>query len=304
MKNYNWSKYTTEQIKELFIKDKLFTAKQLQSYDDREDLVALFYEKYQNEEDTDDEDEAFMEEPTVITESNIEENTNNPQEPTYDSPEWNNFVLSQLEPEEVDEQGNPYLFGLRRLVSHLLGDIIFSGPIEVKAIAPGDQRDPGWSVVTYKIDIRWKKDEHQLVLNNKDMLDVRTFISNADASIRNLKAPFDKYPSAMAESRAEGRALRKALSVRVVAHEELDSVVVNKEDKIGKTQITLINAKCQQFKIDVPKFVKYVLSKDVTVDDMKEKLTVDDGAALIRKFKEFQSQPNTIPAEVKNESIS
>ena len=46
-------------------------------------------------------------------------------------------------------------------------------------------------------------------------------VGTADCSEKNTTSPFSNYPTAVAESRAEARALRKALGIRLLSSEEV-----------------------------------------------------------------------------------
>lgn len=48
-----------------------------------------------------------------------------------------------------------------------------------------------------------------------------TFVGTADCNVKNTAGKFRNYPTAVAESRAEARCLRKALGIRMLSSEEI-----------------------------------------------------------------------------------
>lgn len=129
-------------------------------------------------------------------------------QPDFGSEEWSDFVLSQLtEDEYVDEDGQimPCCHGLRRLAEVLLGTI--SGG--VKNIIYPDPDDPRRVVVVY-----------ELLVENFDGK-TRVFTEVADTSLDNTDAFFLDFAVATASTRAEARALKKALLIKGVTADEV-----------------------------------------------------------------------------------
>ena len=125
-----------------------------------------------------------------------------------------------------------------------------------------DNNGPGRATVVYKVVIDW---------GNTGFL--RTFSEVADVWHGNTDDLFCAHPVATASTRAEGRALRKALKIRVIAAEELakkDIVGIVKEavsassptdgeynldDRISPQQVTFIDKKCGQLDINLASFI-------------------------------------------------
>jgi hypothetical protein len=133
----------------------------------------------------------------------------------YGTPEWQAFIMGELRPDELLD-GCPRCNGLRRVAQLYLGDIVKTGAKEV-FITPG----PIDRVVTinYEIVFDWKLSRYvgytDAYQGNSEL---RTFGGVADCSADN--SIYGKHPSATAETKAESRALRKALSLNVVTAEE------------------------------------------------------------------------------------
>ena len=122
--------------------------------------------------------------------------------PSMLSAEWNGYVMSMFFDNELIE-GNPICAGLRRVAELVLGPIIQSGPTQV--IAATDADGPGRATVVFEI----------IFASGYTVSEV------ADVWHGNTDDLFCAHPVATASTRAEGRALRKALKLRCLAAEEL-----------------------------------------------------------------------------------
>ena len=134
-------------------------------------------------------------------------------EPEFGSEGWSDYVLSLLNESEYVTEGDqimPCCHGLRRVATVLLGDV--SGG--VKNVIYPDGNDPRRVVVIYELFIE--------DLNGR----VKTYTEMADANIDNTDAFFLSFAAATASTRAEARALKKALLVKNVTADE-----VNRSDR-------------------------------------------------------------------------
>ena len=217
--------------------------------------------------------EEVFEEESVLTEIPEDELLSQKPEdetPIYGSAEWSDYVMSHFERNELVE-GNPICAGLRRVAELLLGDVIESGPEQV--FPATDALGPGRATVLYKVAFNW--------MNSGE---VRIWKDVADVWHGNTDDLFCAHPVATASTRAEGRALRKALKVRCLAAEELakkdiveivqQSVTVTDDSRISLQQIQFIDTKCSQLDIDILKFINigentYNSINDVTKDCAK-----------------------------------
>lgn len=117
--------------------------------------------------------------------------------------EWDNYVMSLFDSSELVD-GHPNVAGLRRVARLVLGEIYDSRPTAV--FVTGENR----ATVVYEVKIR-KEDGKEIVFGDV-----------ADSSEYNADVPFCLHPSAMASTRAEARALRKALCLKKASSEELN----------------------------------------------------------------------------------
>ena len=145
--------------------------------------------------------------------------------PDVNSRDWNEYVLSHFGPDELAD-GNPTVDGLRRVSGLLLGPII-SGVAKVIQ-SPNPQND-NRCVVEYTCTI----------MCGESLL---TQTSVADCYPGNCDHRFAVYSSAIAETRAEGRSLRKLLKLRkVIAAEEAGLVPLEETGVNGKITPTQMN---------------------------------------------------------------
>ena len=214
--------------------------------------------------------------------------------PTIGSDEWHDYVMSHFKTNELID-GNPTCAGLRRVAEILLGEIMFSGPTQI--FPATDANGPGRATVVFTVEFNWM---------NSGMS--KSFAEVADVWHGNTDDLFCAHPVATASTRAEGRALRKALKVRVLAAEELakkDIVNVvqqslstsgeyDPDDRISPQQITFIDNKCRQLDINVVEFINIGSENYRSVNDVKR----DNGKKMIRVLNEYQNGTKDIPENV------
>jgi hypothetical protein len=213
--------------------------------------------------------------------------------PKYGSKEWHEYIMSKFEPEELFD-GNPTCAGLRRVVEEELGSIISSGPSEV--FPSMDTNGPGRATVIYEIIIDWQNTGSY-----------RTYKEVADVWHGNTDDLFCAHPVATASTRAEGRALRKALKVRCLAAEELAkkdiaAIVrqtvkiegttngeITDKDKITTAQINFIDNKSKQLNLNVLSLINQYGVKNVN------DLTKKNASEILQKLTEHQTGANKFP---------
>ena len=133
----------------------------------------------------------------------------------YLSGEWHNFVMMQLDKSEMID-GLPKVNGLRRVAELLLWDIIDSKPTEV---FPVQGNSLGRASVLYSITFRWWDESERTYADVADAFN--------DGQNWNIDDDFIVYALATASTRAEGRALRKALKLKTCTAEEIGPKTVS-----------------------------------------------------------------------------
>ena len=233
----------------------------------------------------------------------IEENANEEDRPSMFSEEWNEYVMAHFKRNELID-GNPICAGLRRVAELLLGDIIESGPEQV--FPASDSNGPGRATVVFSITFNW--------MNTGS---IRTFKEVADVWHGNTDDLFCAHPVATASTRAEGRALRKALKLRCLAAEELakkDIVDIvqqavkqaptSGEYEAGKSissqQIQFIDNKCSMLDIDAFAFINMGNGSFSTVSEV----TKDSAKKMIKVLNNYQNNSGDIPDSIKGYKVN
>lgn len=238
----------------------------------------------------------------------------NPNIPEYGSVPWNDYVMKQFEPYELID-GNPNCAALRRVAELLLGEIIDSGPIREHAAT--DVNGPGRATVVFSVTFDWYNSGKY-----------KTFREVADCWHGNTDDLFCAHPISTASTRAEGRALRKALKVRCLAAEELatkkdvaaivrQSISVPKavtgeistNDKISDQQLNFLDSRCKAMNINALAYIEFILSNRNIFPNLKQREYKD--VTYIQKFVackvleelvKYQNNAIPIPDEIRGYS--
>jgi hypothetical protein len=211
------------------------------------------------------------------------------------SPDWNNYVMSLFEDDELFE-GRPVCAGLRRVAELVLGPIVSSRPALVFPPLSGDEI--GRATVVWEV-----------------VFDCgRLFSDVADSWEGNTDDAFCAFNTATAATRAEGRALRKALGVRTVTAEEMTSkntasIVKNVSNKRNSStegeydesqrmtdpQANFIDVKAKQLNINVAEFFKVVFKINVN-----RKVDKRQASTAIEQLNEYQADKSSVPDSILN----
>jgi hypothetical protein len=225
---------------------------------------------------------------------------NVPTLPHYYDPSWHDYVMSQFTPEELIDGKYPNVNALRRVVELLLGEIVDSGPIETQTSMDNMSK----AVVTYEVVIEWKLDvkyDNLLDLSDKNIFTPKRFRSVASSHIGNTDDVYAVFPESIAETRAEGRALRRALRLGVVCSDELTkkdtSEFVRQQQEMKNTdgewnensfitdqQINSIVLLCERLKIDLDKFIN---SGSKSYSNIKE-VSRSAAAGMLKRLNQYQ----------------
>lgn len=220
----------------------------------------------------------------VVEEEEVEE-----KDISYISPEWNDYVLSQFSENELVD-GCPNVHGLRRVTEMLLGPVVRSVGTVVNNYT-----------CNYIIMIQWNRDYNGF--SGMGDYGVREFSGVASAHPENTDHPYSMYLEANAETRAEVRALRKALRIQTIAAEEVKREHVKQEQEttgfddtnISTTQIAFIKNKTKDLKINMELFVQTIGKTGV------EGLTKEEAAGLIKDLNKYQTNHEPIPENLKED---
>jgi hypothetical protein len=208
------------------------------------------------------------------------------------SPEWNDYVMKFFTDKELID-GNPLTAGLRRVAELLIGEIISSKPVDVQRT---ETNDPiGKTTVIYEV---------QFLVRNGDREYVKTYADVADVWAGNTDDLFAVHAPATAATKAEGRALRKALKIRAVAAEELCKKDVSEylsqqagqlDERIKPEQIKYLDMSCKKLDIDVIKFINSGEKAYNSVYEVKR----ETAAKMIDMINKFKRGDSTLSKDLK-----
>lgn len=202
--------------------------------------------------------------------------------------EWTDHVLSLLSDDEKIA-GNPTTDGLRRIFEIALNCRVLASISHI-AQTPEPNNEKRATVV------------HSITyfLNDGDrtMPELNTVVVNGSADVYwgNCDKIYRNHPVAVAETRAEGRALRRALKLRkVVAAEEVakdieDHPDENSVSKITNNQINFIDVMAKRLNINVTRLLEQnnLESKNIYV------LSHEDAVSIIRLLSSYQQNMSNI----------
>jgi len=217
-----------------------------------------------------------------------------PSGPDPTSPEWNDYVLELFDERELYE-GRPLCAGLRRVSELLLGRIVSSRPTQI--FPPDNGGDEiGRATVVWEVVFE----------------DGSLFSDVADCWEGNTDDAFCVFNTATAATRAEGRALRKALRLKTVSAEEMTkkntasivrSISQTKQvategeyddsQRMTDPQANFIDVKCKQLNLNVAEFFKEAF--DVNI---KRKVDKGQASTAIKKLNDYQQDKSLIPDSI------
>lgn len=211
--------------------------------------------------------------------------------PSMLSSEWHDYAMTLFHESEMVD-GHPLVAGLRRVAEVVLGPIVFSGPTQVFPVQREDHH--GRATVVFTVEFA----------NGMRYAEV------ADSWEGNTDDMFCAFAVAIASTRAEARALRKALKIKGVAAEELtkkDTAKIVRDISSTKTasegeyddssrmsdaQLNFIDVKCKQLNINGKK-----LFSQFNVDNNR-KVSKKVASEIIDKLNDFQRDKSSIPEDV------
>lgn len=214
--------------------------------------------------------------------------------PDINSTEWTPYVLSLLTDDEKIA-GNPTTDGLRRIFEIALDCVVTSADSSVvQSPTPENEKR---ATVVHSISYVVKD-----VPEGQEELKYRSVSGAADVYWGNCDKVYRNHPVAVAETRAEGRALRRGLRLRkVVAAEEIatnveDDVTADSVGKITPNQISFIDVIAKRININVLNLMEHLSMK---VNNIKD-LTHDNAVSIIRELSKLQHSVDDIPDSIKN----
>ena len=149
--------------------------------------------------------------------------------------------------------------------------------------------------------LKLEKEGFKPLTKNIEIKETLSYEAAADCSSNNCDARFAVFATAVAETRAEGRVLRKALRLRkVIAAEE--AVAVPHEDslsdgRITQTQIKFIEVLSQRNDINIVKYLS--AAKDFKFTGRLEDIPYKSAVTVIAHLSEMQRNNASISPKFK-----
>lgn len=211
--------------------------------------------------------------------------------PSMNSVSWTDYVLSKLQDDEKIA-GNPTTDGLRRIFEDVLNCTLIE--LETKVVqAPCPENEKRATVACYLTYVLNDPNLDPAVKTKRTSGAADVYWGNCDKIYRN-------HPVAVAETRAEGRALRKALRLRkVVAAEEIAENIEDDPNgdtvlKISSNQINFMDVMAKRIDVNVVALMK---SLDIGVDNIRS-ISHDNAVMLIKKLTEYQQNIQNISPSI------
>lgn len=232
--------------------------------------------------------EELIETPLDETKVTSNENTEDKTIPLMTDYDWHDYVMSKFEKDELVD-GNPTVDGMRRICELLIGEITDCSSKVLQTPTPENERR---ATVQVGLCIH--------IYGNE----TRTYSGCADVYYGNADGIYGKHPVALAETRAEGRALKRALKLRKVisAEEKIDDNTnieqdIKSQDPINENQIMFINLCCSKDRanINVEKLVKSIYPKVKHVKEIK----YNEAQELAKIIDQYNRKQDSIPEEIK-----
>lgn len=205
--------------------------------------------------------------------------------------EWTDYVLGLLSDDEKIA-GNPTTDGLRRIFEIAMNCQVISSTSTV-AQSPSPDNEKRATVI------------HTITYLNTGTggtpdLNTVSIDGAADVYWGNCDKVYRNHPVAVAETRAEGRALRRALRLRkVVAAEEIakdieDNPDSNTVSKISNNQINFIDVMAQRLNINV---TQLLVANNLPTDNIYS-MSHEDAVDIIRLLSKYQQNMSEISEDI------
>lgn len=206
--------------------------------------------------------------------------------------EWTDYVLSKLSDDEKIA-GNPTTDGLRRIFEKVLNCRVVAS--QSKVVQSPDPNNEKRATVVHTLC--YYLNDSTLETSHLNMI---TVDGAADVYWGNCDKVYRNHPVAVAETRAEGRALRRALRLRkVVAAEEISKDIDDHPDqstvsKITPNQINFIDVVSQRLNINVVELFNH---NNINTTNIFNTLH-EDAVSIIRILSKYQQNITDIPSTI------
>ena len=195
-------------------------------------------------------------------------------------PEWSEYLLDQLSDHELIN-GAPTVDGLRRIAEKCFGEIVDSrSQIVETPCADNGMR----CTVCHTLRVIKYRNGQQVQVDGC-----------VDVVYHKTPYPFKDHLVATADTRAEGKALRRALKIRVITAEELqhedEEEALSSDEAVNDQQVLAINQLCKRLNISVVAIAKDQYNTIKSINDLRNL----EARLLISKLSGLQRTPDDVP---------
>jgi len=197
-------------------------------------------------------------------------------------------ILALLRPSEM-VNGNPKVCGLQRITPKIIGPILSS---KSSLIVPPMDSNGGIAIAEHTIIFACKNPHFGAVDNKLEITAIADLLPKVNADSK-----FSMYPSAWATTRAEGRALRKALKLSVIVDEEKSDIPIDKAatgGEIQPTQVAAIEKLAGKTNVDI---VKMILVEFDGISSV-ENLSHGQAVTMIKQLNKYVDKPKLIAESI------
>lgn len=208
---------------------------------------------------------------------------------TFHDLEWNDYVLGLLS-EDEKISGNPTTDGLRRIFEIAMDCNIIESVSEVVQSPTIDNEKRATVVHTISYIVGSDNNNYP-----------RTVSGAADVYWGNCDKIFRNHPVAVAETRAEGRALRRGLRLRkVVTADEIATETEDSPDgdnisKVSNNQLNFMDVLARRLDINMEKLLNSSGHTDKNIYNIEHSVAVD----IIKNLSSYQQDTKNIPTDLK-----
>lgn len=186
--------------------------------------------------------------------------------------QWKDFVFSLFRKEELID-GYPSADGLWRIARY-----IFKCPLSYKTsvFKSPTVEDGGATVAVELTYIHY------------------TYCGAADVNPGNTKEPFNRHPTATAETKALGRAVKKLLGLSIHTYEEM--LDEGGFDRISANQVKSIKNLCDKLKVNYPVFLSEHTGLDTEAFESEyPPASKEQAFQMLEVLNSFQGKKGVIP---------
>lgn len=209
--------------------------------------------------------------------------------PAIGSVEWQDFVVSELTNKELSD-GSPTAAGLRRVCELHYGNIIDSNTEVIQF----PNKEINRAVVRYTVRCIPYQDK-----TNASYSPI-SVAACAESNESNLDSKFFAHMVATAETRAEGRALKKLMCLNFSTAEELiGSSNADNPEMASEVKCRAIKKMCDNLELNIGKFLAKYAEISATQLENRKTLSKAKAESLLSILNDFSNDKTKIPGDVK-----